>query len=398
MQSEKHIIQTADLQIGTTLSFDLSDAQGNLLHKAGMPITQRLLDRLVAKKIHSVTILGESKLDKSNTRDVLLQSYPPELISSIQSSISETESRIEDFVDCIAKSDEVDSAPVIESVDSFVALARRDASAALAVVMNRAAVSQELKAKLISRATTMSLLSVATSALLNFPSEDSVDVGIVAMLHDCSLLIHPEWFASDGSLNKDSSHLLGYRNHPEESAQILREIEGMSEQVIEAVAQVHEQLDGSGYPHGYSHEQIPAMAAIVNLVDAYLSLVSPLHTQNAVLPSDATAYLCHQAGLQRFDPQMVKAFVSSLSVYPLGSTVELDDESIAVVIKSNHEKPLEPIVRLLDSTGRVSDLSIANRKIIAAVSPKGSGLRRITKTMLDDILWRDDMRYENLAS
>ena len=66
-EEQSWVIQTEDLQIGTVLSFDLTDATGQVLHKAGLPINDRLKERLTKKNIHSVTIRGAAKFDEVQT-------------------------------------------------------------------------------------------------------------------------------------------------------------------------------------------------------------------------------------------------------------------------------------------------------------------------------------------
>ncbi len=62
MAQTTYEILTSDLAIGTTLSFDLRDPDGNIVHKAGLPVTERLLVRLKAMGVTSVTVRGETPL------------------------------------------------------------------------------------------------------------------------------------------------------------------------------------------------------------------------------------------------------------------------------------------------------------------------------------------------
>ena len=67
-------------------------------------------------------------------------------------------------------------------------------------------------------------------------------------------------------------------------------------------------------------------------------------------------------GAKKFDPVILRLFISVLSVYPVGSVVQLNRRGTGIVIGTVPSKPLRPIVRLiLDESGsRIDDLTIVN--------------------------------------
>jgi polar amino acid transport system substrate-binding protein len=82
---------------------------------------------------------------------------------------------------------------------------------------------------------------------------------------------------------------------------------------LEAVALIvrlhHERPDGTGYPHGLSHERIPVASRIVSVCDAYGAMTKRRPYSE---PLDLDAALCElerHAGTQ-FDPEAVEALVS----------------------------------------------------------------------------------------
>ncbi len=68
------------------------------------------------------------------------------------------------------------------------------------------------------------------------------------------------------------------------------------------------------------------------------------------------------SGVNRFDPVILRVFLSKMSVYPIGSLVELNDSSVGLVIGSVPRKPLRPIIKLIfdSEKNRLSDLIIIN--------------------------------------
>ncbi len=87
---------------------------------------------------------------------------------------------------------------------------------------------------------------------------------------------------------------------------------GLSEEVVEAVRHAHEWYDGSGYPAGLSGEQIPLLARIVAVADAFEAMTADRPYRRGTTWEHALAELERQAGRQ-FDPQVVDALRSVLS-------------------------------------------------------------------------------------
>lgn len=87
-------VQTEDLQVGISLSFELTDTNGLVLLKAGVPIQERLKEILRKKNINSVTVRGAANSEAAKSEATLLSSYGAERIEAIQSAITSTQDSI----------------------------------------------------------------------------------------------------------------------------------------------------------------------------------------------------------------------------------------------------------------------------------------------------------------
>ncbi len=270
------VIQTEDLQIGTTLSFDLMDASGMVLHKAGMPINVRLKERLRAKSIHSVTVRGAAKFGGTQLDALLIDSFSPGSVKAIQEAIESTQIAVRNLVAVLKDNKEGNIDELRENVIQFVGQASKDVAAGLAVIaMNSRGSNCDIIEIVAKRSAKLSLLGVITSVLNSDEPNESMEIGLAGLLHDCSLLLHPEWFSIDTNQRGDS-FLNEYQRHPIESAELLYSAPGISKNTITMVTQVHEQADGTGYPRGMTLANTLQGAAILNLADAYLTLVEPI--------------------------------------------------------------------------------------------------------------------------
>ena len=71
----------------------------------------------------------------------------------------------------------------------------------------------------------------------------------------------------------------------------------------------HEKLDGSGYPRGLSHDQIPLQSRIMTICDIYDALTALDRPYKAAIPSNtALSYIESQAKEGRLDSELVEIF------------------------------------------------------------------------------------------
>jgi len=94
------------------------------------------------------------------------------------------------------------------------------------------------------------------------------------------------------------------RLHPDIGARIVEGIPFLQDTL--AVVRYHqERWDGSGYPVGLSGKDIPYLARIFAVADAYDALTSDRPYRTRIQPEEALQYLREQAGVL-FDPQIVQ--------------------------------------------------------------------------------------------
>jgi putative two-component system response regulator len=81
----------------------------------------------------------------------------------------------------------------------------------------------------------------------------------------------------------------------------------------------HERFDGTGYPDRLRGEQIPRLARIVSVCDAYDALVNDRPYRPGITPAEAMEVLYNGAGTQ-WDPEVVSLFGSQIrSIKDLGA-------------------------------------------------------------------------------
>jgi HD-GYP domain-containing protein (c-di-GMP phosphodiesterase class II) len=141
----------------------------------------------------------------------------------------------------------------------------------------------------------VSLEAVVTAAQLH-------DIGKVAIPD--SILLKP------GPLDETEWDVV--RQHTIAGERIVGRVPGL-EPVADAVRASHERWDGAGYPDGLAGEEIPLVARIVTVADAYAAMTSADRPYRAPLtPAEAEAEVARCSGTQ-FDPAVVRALLLALA-------------------------------------------------------------------------------------
>ncbi len=396
------VLHTSQLSIGMTLSFDLTDRQGRVILKTGERYSDSVRQRLIDLGIDSVTLkvrpapplVAEPAIVAEATG--LLDSYEPESVARLQARLASTQAALSEFIDEVRQEQSVPADSIRSELDRFFAEAAKDTSTALGVIAANA--KPELSnadERLLLRSTQLSWFSMVTGIAMGLNAAETVGMGLAGALHDVALILHPEWLDPEYRAREFRKFSSEYQRHPILSAERLSNIPGVNDRVLMNVMQVHEQADGSGYPRGLRATQILPSARILNTVDAYLEIVDPLFRSPGIFPADALAQLCLHGSRGVFDRDAVQALVRTLSLYPIGTMVELNDSTQAVVVRSNPADPLKPIVRLLNDDRSMADLSQGTNAIRAPIEPQGESRQRITKLGLAAPLWDGSVRNDS---
>ena len=138
------------------------------------------------------------------------------------------------------------------------------------------------------------------------------------------------------------------RSHPELSRQLLNDNTQANAFIKNIVLKHHERMDGSGYPNKLKAPDIDKYTKIVMIADVYDAMTSDRPHRKAHTPSEALEYIMGPSNL--FDHESAYAFSRNIVPYPPGDLVELSDNSVALVLSSNDQMPLRPVVRALSGS------------------------------------------------
>jgi PAS domain S-box-containing protein len=99
------------------------------------------------------------------------------------------------------------------------------------------------------------------------------------------------------------------RAHVEHALRVLEGVE-FDLPVAEAIAQMHERLDGTGYPRGLAGEAIGMAGRVLAVADVFLARTRPRSYRDAAPPNEVLDVLRRNAS--RYDPRVVAALEAEL--------------------------------------------------------------------------------------
>lgn len=147
-------------------------------------------------------------------------------------------------------------------------------------------------------------LATKLGRTLGLDSTDIARLSLVGVLHDVGKVhVDPAILSKPGPL--DAMELDHMRRHPELGYAMT--VDRFERRVSEAILYHHERWDGGGYPFGLKGAEIPLLARIVLVSDAFDAMVSHRSYQPALSVDYAHSEINFHAGSQ-FDPNVVEAF------------------------------------------------------------------------------------------
>lgn len=221
-------------------------------------------------------------------------------------------------------------------------------------------------------------LMVNLARKMGFPEEQMHDIGMAGLLHDVGKTSIPASVLSKpGKL--DESEWTIIRNHPQRGHDILSASEGVSNIALEVCLRHHEKMDGTGYPGRITADNLSIFTRMSTICDVYDAITSQRSYNTPLSSSEALAEMQSWSG--HFDQIILRDFVDSLGILPVGTLVRLDQEELAMVVGESPSNYSAPIVRRFHSLER--DCAVApkdfdlgrkrSRKMIAAEDPEDWG-------------------------
>ncbi len=173
------------------------------------------------------------------------------------------------------------------------------------------------------------------------------ELGLAALLHDVGMFKIPEPIV-DKHEKLTGSEFACIKRHPEIGKDILMQFKENSQRqnFLAAIYQHHERENGQGYAEGAKGDEIHEYAKIIGISDSFEAMTHNRPHKKAIMQCDSIRELLKSKHTQ-FSDKIIKGLLDTLSFYPVGNFVRLNNNAIGMVLAANKCNPLKPVIKLL---------------------------------------------------
>lgn len=155
----------------------------------------------------------------------------------------------------------------------------------------------------------VALYSLRIAEKMGYPEDKCQDVYFIGLMHDVGKIGVP-----DAVINKTDrltdEEFAEIKKHPAKGYEILKQITELPG-ISEGAKWHHERFDGKGYPDGLAGKDIPEIARIIAVSDAYDAMTSN-RSYRKLMPQEAVReQLVKNSGTQ-FDPDIAKIMIEMI--------------------------------------------------------------------------------------
>ncbi|MCQ2082411.1 MAG: diguanylate cyclase [Lachnospiraceae bacterium] len=173
-------------------------------------------------------------------------------------------------------------------------------------------------------------ISVAIAKDMGMPAEEINNLRSIALLHDIGKIGVPDTVLNKpGKLTDDEYELM--KQHTVIGADILKDIK-MFQGIDVGARSHHEKYDGTGYPEKISGENIPYIARIIAVADAFDAMTSN-RVYRKRLDLDYVVEELKRCSGSQFDPDIVNVLIRMLEEKRLNPSADNQEEEISELSK-----------------------------------------------------------------
>ena len=384
--STLRLVKIDDLVVGSLGADIYLDESGTLSRSKYLPITKEYIDNLIEldiSELYLTTATSSTEKEEENySFDTFIDHY--KLFSKVYfKCVEKTRVIIQGF----EKTNFIMTSDLQKIVDELFYIVSSDSSSVLNILNVQ---TYDKATSLYARLVNVSLLSMLIGVALKIPEEAIKKIGLGGLLYDIGMINVPKQILNKfGKYNEEEFRTM--QKHTVYGYRIMKHILRLENDVATIALTHHEYYNGKGYPRALSGDQIHIYSKIVAIAQAIDGMLKN-HTayfKDKMSLSAAMKEIMKEAST-KFDPSIVKVFVSILGVYPVGSVVVLNDSRHALVFRLHKNFPIRPVVKVISndeskyiSNGETIDLLNKKDIYITNVESDSTYLTDIQNTIFE---------------
>ncbi len=213
------------------------------------------------------------------------------------------------------------------------------------VILSHVAILKAIDNYTFSHSINVAIYASALAYFLGSRPDELREICLAGLLHDIGKLDIPRKIVEKPGPLTDSEYKI-MQQHARFGCWRLKNIPYISENVLVAVSQHHEKIDGTGYYQNLKGSQIHPWAIILAVADVYDALTTDRVYRMALLPHEGAEILMASCSLNHLEFNAVKVFTENIPFYPPGTRVVLNTGEIGRIIACHDNVPLRPVVNI----------------------------------------------------
>lgn len=326
---EKRCISILECKAGDVIAQKVVSEFGGTVLLENTTVNNYIKNKLEAFKIKYVWIYGEAREEVIKQENIVFTQLKNRYIKNVVevkellNDLSKGKNVTFDKINTISNS-------IYESINNeyFVVRCLRELSS----------VGEEE----VKHSVNVSLYAMLLGKWLLLPESKIANLIHAGLLHDIGKIKIPNSILNKKE-NLEKEEYEQIKKHPVFSYEIIKDIEGVSEECREAVLMHHEREDKSGYPSGISGSEISTCSKIIALANFYDSITSERSYRKKVTPFEAFAIIQSEV-VKRFDIHIVNTFLSNLGTCYVGTKVLLSNKTFGEIVYVPPQAIDKPII------------------------------------------------------
>lgn len=189
-------------------------------------------------------------------------------------------------------------------------------------------------------------LAMSMATILGFREDDVRQLGIGCLLSRVGMDEAMKGLVSSRR-SLTPLEFLEIKKHPGRTWNALERITDLPVGARQVAWQINERWNGTGYPRGRSQKQIHPLARIAAVADVFIALTSVRPHRAAYSPHEAIKIILADTHQGLYEPQSVRGLLQTVSLFPLGSCVELSNATLAITIRNDSAHYDRPTVKIV---------------------------------------------------
>jgi HD-GYP domain-containing protein (c-di-GMP phosphodiesterase class II) len=340
-------IKVSDLKPGMKFSAPVYLDGENLLVPEKIEIKEKDIKRLNRWDVEFVETDGELLKDNADEVSEDILSKPVEdshILRAYNKAVSKLDTVFNE-VKLYSKADKMEIDTIITDIFSLLQDQPEE-------VKSITMMPVDLEHDLVQSSLNCMIVSIILGRQLKIIGNRLISLAVAALLHDIGMTKIPEaLLKKEDNLSDDELKII--QSHPMYTYKLITKSLKYKEEIARIALHHHERWDGKGYPNRLVGKDIPFSSRIISVADAYGAMLKVKPYRDSMIGYKAMREILNDNST-RFDSDILKVFIKSMGIYPIGSLVILNDSSIARVKRVHNEAPLRPMVQILMSpAGRI---------------------------------------------